>query len=579
MANNPVNIGSIDFNDIKTSLTNYLKTQDNIKDFNFQGSIIQTIINLLSYNTYYYAFYSNMLANEMFLDTAQREESIISLLKPLGVTVPKKRASTALIDIGGPNSVPKFSRFRGTSVDGSIVYNFYNIREYNEASSQQDFIPGVKIYEGKQLVKESEITNSFDFDDQSYFIGNLDVDLDTVIVEVDEGDGDGVWVEWVKSDNIGNSVENLSQRIFFIERFDTGYELQFGKDNSLGNNIEETYRIRVSYIVTSGDAANGVSGFTTTDFIYSSIELTDNQASSGGLDSPDLDFYKFSAPKFFAAQNRAVTKSDFIAISTQFLRDRGYFLNSSNFTVFGGEVLNPPKFGRVFISTDGVSNNDISDLVAHLKDKCVVTVTPEFVESVSETIEYDVECILGSNNLNESQKENLKNKILTYLRANFQINNEFNINFTGMREAILTNFSDVIDVNIVMNYNNEYPIDDTEDIIINLNNKLDIDIGSSVQITKEYTDQDGDNVVLKYEPINQNDIDFDKPLKTYEVVNSTFVYKNNINGNINVKNGYIKILKETRNSPIEVDVNLASSTFVSGTNIKFSIIPRSVTLV
>jgi hypothetical protein len=577
MANNPVNIGSIDFNDIKTSLTNYLKTQDNIKDFNFQGSIIQTIINLLSYNTYYYAFYSNMLANEMFLDTAQREESIISLLKPLGVTVPKKRASTALIDIGGPNSVPKFSRFRGTSVDGSIVYNFYNIREYNEASSEQDFIPGVKIYEGKQLVKESEITNSFDFDDQSYFIGNLDVDLDTVIVEVDEGDG--VWVEWVKSDNIGNSVENLSQRIFFIERFDTGYELQFGKDNSLGNNIEETYRIRVSYIVTSGAAANDISGFTTTDFIYRSIELTDDQASSGGLDSPDLDFYKFSAPKFFAAQNRAVTKSDFIAISTQFLRDRGYFLNSSNFTVFGGEVLNPPKFGRVFISTDGVSNNDISDLVAHLKDKCVVTVTPEFVESVSETIEYDVECILGSNNLNESQKANLKNNILTYLRANFQINNQFNINFTGMREAILTNFSDVIDVNIVMNYNNVYPIDDSEDIIINLNNKLDIDIGSSVQITKEYTDEDGDNVVLKYEPINQNDIDFDKPLKTYEVVNSTFVYKNKINGIINVKNGYIKILKETRNSPIEVDVNLASSTFVSGTNIKFSIIPRSVTLV
>ena len=131
MANNPVNIGSIDFNDIKTSLTNYLKTQDNIKDFNFQGSIIQTIVNLLSYNTYYYAFYSNMLANEMFLDTAQREESIISLLKPLGITVPKKRASTALIDVGGVNTVPKFTKFRGTSIDGSIIYNFYNIREYN----------------------------------------------------------------------------------------------------------------------------------------------------------------------------------------------------------------------------------------------------------------------------------------------------------------------------------------------------------------------------------------------------------------------------------------------------------------
>ena len=579
MANNPVNIGSIDFNDIKTSLTNYLKTQDNIKDFNFQGSIIQTIVNLLSYNTYYYAFYSNMLANEMFLDTAQREESIISLLKPLGITVPKKRASTALIDVGGVNTVPKFTKFRGTSIDGSIIYNFYNIREYNEASAEQDFIPSVKIYEGKELVKENEITNSFDFDDQSYFIANLEVDLDTVIVEVDEGDG--VWIEWTKSDNIGNSVENISQRIYFIERFDTGYELQFGKDNSLGNEIEETYRIRVSYIITSGAVANGISGFTTTDLDTSSIELTDDAPSSGGLDFPDLDFYKFTAPKFFAAQNRAVTKSDFLAISTQFLRDRGYFVNSSNFTVFGGESLNPPKFGRVFISTDGVSNNDISDLVTYLKDKCVVTVTPEFVESVSETIEYDVECILASNNFSESQKATLKNSVLTYLRANYQINSQFNINFTGMREALLNNFSDIIDVNITMNYNNEYPINSAEDdIVINLNNRLDIDIGSSTQITNVYTDQDGDLVVLKYEPLNQNDLDFEKPLKTYELVNSVLTYKNNVNGSINVKTGFIKINKNTRvNSPITVDVNLASSTFVSGTNIKFSIIPRSVTLI
>ena len=150
-----------------------------------------------------------------------------------------------------------------------------------------------------------------------------------------------------------------------------------------------------------------------------------------------------------------------------------------------------------------------------------------------------------------------------------------------MREALLNNFSDIIDVNITMNYNNEYPINSAEDdIVINLNNRLDIDIGSSTQITNVYTDQDGDLVVLKYEPLNQNDLDFEKPLKTYELVNSVITYKNNVNGSINVKTGFIKINKNTRvNSPITVDVNLASSTFVSGTNIKFSIIPRSVTLI
>ena len=151
-------LGKINFSDIKTSITNYLKNQDSLKDFNFEGSVMQTLINTLAYNTYYYAFYGNMIANESFLDSAQRIDSLISLTKPLGYFIPLKTSAKAVVNVSGLIlNIPEFASFRGLNSDG-IVYNFYTTKSYDGSSGQA---LNVEIFEGN-LVKNLEVTNLFD---------------------------------------------------------------------------------------------------------------------------------------------------------------------------------------------------------------------------------------------------------------------------------------------------------------------------------------------------------------------------------------------------------------------------------
>ena len=206
--NSTPNLGKLNFDEIKQSLTSYLKSQDTLKDFNFEGSVIQSLINLLSYNTLYYAMYSNMLANEMFLDTAQREESIVSLLKPLGVSIPTRTSSRVSIRLGGISLLPKYSQFVGKNSSG-VNYNFYTLEDYSEVLSGSDFIDNIVLVEAKQLISNKDISNLINYTNQTYFIGDTNIDISTLIVEVDKGDG--VYQRWSKLDNIGDSTENLSQ--------------------------------------------------------------------------------------------------------------------------------------------------------------------------------------------------------------------------------------------------------------------------------------------------------------------------------------------------------------------------------
>ena len=173
-------LGKINFSDIKTSITNYLKNQDSLKDFNFEGSVMQTLINTLAYNTYYYAFYANMVANESFLDSAQRLDSLISLTKPLGYFVPLRTSAKAVINISGlVDDIPEFCSFRGLNSDG-IVYNFYTIKSYDGASGQ---VLSVELYEGN-LVQNLEVTNLFDNIKQRFFINDANIDASTIKVRI-----------------------------------------------------------------------------------------------------------------------------------------------------------------------------------------------------------------------------------------------------------------------------------------------------------------------------------------------------------------------------------------------------------
>lgn len=577
MANNQINLGKIDYDQITESLTNFLKSQETLKDYNFRGSVIQSVISLLAYNTLYYALYSNMLANEMFLDTAQREESVVSLLKPLGVLVPTKTSARVRINLGGASILPRYDQFYGKNNDG-VIYNFYSMEEYIPSGQDQDFIQNIVLVEGKELVKQKDITESFNYDTQTYFLGNREIDVSTIIVEVDSGDG--IFKEWIRTSNIGSSTDTLSQNIYFIERFDNGFELQFGKDNSLGNTILDTYRIRVSYLVSSGSAANDIVVFTKTTIAPGqniTIVVLDGEESSGGLDGPNLDYYKFVGPKYFASQNRAVTKDDFLVISTEYLKSKGYDVTKDNFNIFGGDEIYPPKYGRVFIATDAVQTPDILDLVAYLKTKCTLTVLPEYVTSNTETIPYNVRVTFKNNNLTSFEKRIILTNLRNYLITNYSFINSYNINFSGVESDVLIKYPELQSCSISLKFIRTYNNTPQGGIIINLENELDIPEGVETAITDPFVDSLGNNVILKAFATTTSERSQLRSLRTY-VRNSSGAYVLNTSlnyGSINILQGYIK-LNNITSSPFLVNVNLKNSDFVSSQNTRFSVVPDTV---
>lgn len=573
MANNNVNLGSIDFDQIKSSLTEYLKTQDVLKDYNFEGSVIQSLINLLSYNTLYYAMYSNMLANEMFLDTAQREESIVSLLKPLGVSIPTRTSSRVSIRLGGISFLPKYSQFVGKNSSG-VNYNFYTLEDYSEVLSGSDFIDNIVLVEAKQLISNKDISNLINYTNQTYFIGDTNIDISTLIVEVDKGDG--VYQRWSKLDNIGDSTENLSQNIYFIERFDTGFEIQFGIENSLGNTILESYNTRITYAVSSGSVANQIVTFQYPQDNTATIEIYSE--STGGSNSPDLDYYKFIAPKFFAAQNRAITKDDFLAISVEYLKSKGYDVTKDNFTVFGGDEVSPPKYGRVFIATDAIPDGIINELVAYLKSKCAITILPEYVLSNSDSLSYDVELKFNSGITSKTDKQRIISNIRSYLNENFTILNKYNITFKvdDVQSEIQTNFSDVRSAQVLLKFNKLYT-NASDGVNINLENRFNIQLGIEKAITRPFTDKSGRTVQLRARLDNIQNVDSLINLRTY-VLNASndYSYNSSLNyGKINIKRGIIQINAIALDS-VEIDVDFGVSNFTTSQNTKFSIIPNRI---
>jgi len=570
MSNN-INLGSINYEQIKSSLTEFLKTQDTLKDYNFEGSVLQSIVSLLSYNTMYYAFYSNMLANEMFLDTAQREESIVSLLKPLGITVPTKTSARAKIKMGGSPTIPQFAKFSGKN-DSGIIYNFYTLQDYAADVNADDFIDNIVIVEGRQLIKHKIVTNLIDYINQTYFVADNTIDISTLIVEIDTGDG--VWRQWNLLDNIGDSTENLSQNCYFVERFETGFEIQFGKENSLGNEVLDSYNTRISYLTSNGSAANNIVNFEY-EIPGNTIELVETAA--GGLNSPDVDYLKFIGPKFFAAQNRAITKNDFLAISTVYLRNKGYDVTKDNFSIFGGDELFPPKYGRVFIATDVIATSDILDLISYLKTKCAITILPEYVESTSDNLTYDVQ--LKFNDIGTIEKQKTIANIKNYLIRNYSIVSKYNINFDTdeINNNILSNFSNVRSVNIILNYNKTYTDASINGVNINLENEFNIQVGTSKSVVVPFLDKIGKTIDLRASLVSSSELDSLVNLKTY-VLNADGNYKLNSNlnyGKINVKRGILQI-NDIASQNIKVNLDFINRKFTTSQNVKYTILPNRV---
>ena len=481
-------LGNLNYDDIKKSITDYLKNQDIIKDFNFEGSVIQTLINVLAYNTYYYAFYSNMVANEVYLDSAQRLDSIISLTKPLGYFVPLRTAAKATVNVTGlSEDIGQYTKFIGINGDG-VAFNFYTIKSYEAVDSDA---LGVEIFEG-ELTDELDVTNLFDNDKQRFFVNDQTVDVNTLKVQIQNGGADDSAVEkitWVLVDNFGSTTV-ANQNVYYLERANNGFYVIFGKTNSLGNSVNSnTDRILISYISTNGENANEIFNFSSNELSGPNINIGLVTKSIGGANIPNLDLVKFAAPKLFGAQNRAVTKEDIKGLIAPF------FANPGDFNVFGGEELFPQRFGRVFFTADlnPDDENDstiIQNIYNILNEKCVVTVLPEFTTPKALSISNDVEFGFITNRSasasSNTAEQLIRNGIQEILKE-YDTTGEYNFTFNAQDavDEIKATYPDILIEPSDFRLYYQESFSGTDKITINLENELNIPSFTNYEITSE----------------------------------------------------------------------------------------------
>lgn len=541
----PPVLGSLDYEEIKTSLINYLKAQSIIKDYNYEGSAIRTLIDLLAYNTFYYAYYMNMVASEMFIDSAQRIESLISLTKPLGYTVSGRRSARAKllvtgIDIGvlEVGTFPEHEVFYGINEDG-LEFTFVNL----ETSIIQDSDTLIEVTEGELIVDSSAI-NTFDFDKQKYYITNENVDMSSIRVRV-KLSGEEDYTTWKLVGNIGSNFQT-EDNIYFIERLTSGgYAVQFGFTNSLGKSLQEGDLLEVRHVISSGSVANGIYQFRageprgyTPGNLDVGTSCDECDPSNGGLDQPNIDLIKFVAPKWFSSQGRAVTKRDYQAL----ILNSNLVNDENDFIVFGGEEIYPPRYGRVFVSLSGLEEANISKLLTILKENSVITILPEYVQP--KTVDYRVEISFKLKNqfLTPSQRQELENDIKQYIQRNFIEYNKFNLEL----------YSDEVSQSVNSAYINDATLSSedfsismrvagvpNEELVVNSSNEFNIGMNQNLRITSELTDSLNRKYAIHVVTTSQTDINKMISLRAFNT--DTNVEIPGSFGEIDIKKGILRI--------------------------------------
>ena len=377
--NNSFNIIGLDFDETKKSLKDYLSSQQTLMDYNFDGSILNTILDVLAYNTHYQSFYANMIANEMFLDSSILRPSVVSHAKTIGYTPSSKRASTAVVNLAPPGVFAPFlgrgAEFIGVASSGDI-YRFVLVNTaYVTVNGQFE---NVQIKEGT-LRRISYVYDGAKKSTSVLVIPSDKIDTTTILVRVQSSvtDNTGVNDKWIQA----NSYMNMTptSKVFFIQEREAGmYELYFG-DNFYGVQPKVGSIVVIEYLETNGDAANGISNFTTTIAGLGVPNLV--SISSGGSSEESVSSIKFLAPKMYQSAGRAVTQNDYIAVVFK------EYPNADSVLVYGGETTVPPQYGKVFIaikpkSGSALTSVEKTSLVEFLKkNSSIVTITPEIVDA------------------------------------------------------------------------------------------------------------------------------------------------------------------------------------------------------
>ena len=424
-----INLVDLDYENIRTSLLEYLKKQDTVKDLNFEGSAVNFLLDLLAYNTLFYAHYANMVSGEAFLDSAQLERSIVSLVKPLGYVLPTRTSAIGriqLISVTDAATIKPFSvSVIGSNSDG-LQSQFWNIDSVSVVEDNKtEFF---SVYEGTYNVATYG-GDGFDFPEQKILIPDLTLDVRTIRVSVQRA-GEDEFKYWTLVDTFSGGFVEPTSNLYSLERTSGGFIVKFRTTSSTEANLKSGDVVKLEYLSSNGSNGNLVSNFTSV-ITPNDSGIVNIQPSFGGLDTPNLEEAKRIAPLVFSAQQRLVTKSDYRG----FLAQLGY---TEGVNVWGGEENSPAMHGRLLFTIREITtsqNTIITDIITKLKERSVVTILPEYVSpkamtvSVSLKLNYDPNKITTqTNNIGIAIQNDLKKQ---YPIGSFEKNlNEFTIRNT-----------------------------------------------------------------------------------------------------------------------------------------------------
>ena len=426
-----VNFTNLDFDQIKSSIREYLRANSNFTDYDFEGSNLSTLIDVLAYNTYITSYNANMISNEVFIDSATLRENVVSLARNIGY-VPHSRSSSKanisfFVDVTGLSTNPLTLTLKsGVVCTTSTSFGNQNFSFIIPQDITVPIVNGIALFENVNVYEGSFVVNSFSIDannpNQKIILENANIDIDSISVFVRDTQSSTIRNTYKLSKNLFDITSE--SRVFFIQEIeDQRYELIFG-DGIFGKKLENLNYIEVSYNVTNGENGNGVSSFNFNGRIVDNSNrvvttgislLTTNSPSQNGREIESVESIKKYAPRKYSAQNRAVTATDYETIIPTI------YPEAESISVFGGEDLNPPQYGRVFISIKPINgpfvSNQVKDNIERsLRRYAVAGIVPEIIDLKYLYLETDTTAYYNSNSTSDPNylKDIIFNNIRNY---------------------------------------------------------------------------------------------------------------------------------------------------------------------
>jgi hypothetical protein len=382
MASNKLTVADFDFDNVKANLKSFLQDQPAFSDYNFEGSGFAVLLDTLAYNTHYLGFNANMLANELYLDSADIRKNVVSLAKMLGYTPTSAKSPLANVDITLNNatgsSVTMLKGTSFTSVVNNVNYQFVTNQEIIMSPQNGVYkFSGVDLYEGT-LVTYRYTVDSTDVD-QKFIIPTVNADTDTLKITIQNSITDTTQNTYTLASGL-KSLNNTS-KAYFLQETDTGkFEVYFG-DNVIGKKLSDGNIVIMEYIVGNRDEANGCSSFSLSGSVgtFTNVSIVTNSAAQGGSDPESKESIRFNAPLQYTSQDRAVTTTDYETLV------KSIYPNATSISAWGGEDDETPVYGVVKIAVKGQSGVPLTnatklDIVTKLKSYNVASVRPEIID-------------------------------------------------------------------------------------------------------------------------------------------------------------------------------------------------------